>query len=115
MKKQATKPAVTPPTSYKAPSLPTLAAFGLLAAALTTGCKDNSNTIELDGFVSEPRESSAEESLYTEGQFSEPVIAGGISEPIERETAFITMGDPLPPLSPNPDTPKSPEPEVENH
>ena len=40
LKKQRAKPTVAPPASYKGPSLPTLAALGLLSAATTlTGCK----------------------------------------------------------------------------
>ena len=40
LEKQSAKPAVAPPASYRGPSLPTLAALGLLTAATTlTGCK----------------------------------------------------------------------------
>jgi len=39
MQEQESKPKVSPPVSYKAPSLPTLAALGAItAAALATGC-----------------------------------------------------------------------------
>ena len=76
MKTQTAKPNVSPPTSYKAPALPTLAALGILTAAtsLTTGCR---------------------------GVMKEPEILGGIREPMEQwDTGGIVI-EPAEPVTPS--------------
>ena len=56
MRKHESKPQVAPPVSYKAPSLPTLAALGVVAATavLTAGCYVE--TRGTDGIIIDPYE-----------------------------------------------------------
>jgi len=72
MKKQDTTLNVAPPESYKAPSLPTLAALGLLsAAALVSGCSDDKH---IAGGITAPKERPTEE--LTEGEIVAPRLGG---------------------------------------
>ena len=132
MKKQAIKPAVAPPASYTAPSLPTLAAFGLFTAvALTTGCKDEprlggsiveaselsaEESMSIRGGIREPRYPERETEFYrTAGIFMSPTVRTNTPPPKpERETTFyVTAG--IPALtSPKVIMPKPTEPEAEN-
>ena len=60
MNETHTKPNVAPPASYKAPSLPTLAALGAIAAAaLAGGCK-KTPMYDLGGDVYAPEPEPAE-------------------------------------------------------
>ena len=77
MKKKSTKSKVAPPTSYKAPSLPTLAALGVITAtvaALTTGCKQQVAGLMIepcDNVV--PVETDCDTTLYFPGEIAEPI------------------------------------------
>ncbi|MCL2104464.1 MAG: hypothetical protein FWH21_05345 [Kiritimatiellaeota bacterium] len=97
MKKQNAKPNVAPPASYKAPSLPTLAALGVLTAATTlmTGCKDESplpgeppiekgvdSMRHLRGLI-EAVPSEAKNPVPPEEKEAEPIEDGGVVIEVE--------------------------------
>ena len=96
MKKKTTKPKVAPPTSYKAPSLPTLATLGVIAAAtLTTGCESrrpyinhspNTSYPRMGGAMAFPEEPSGKKQAST--------------VPVEREVEpkVLTRGEMVAPL-----------------
>ena len=105
MNKQDTKLNVAPPESYKAPSLPTLAALGLLsAAALTTGCSDDKH---IAGGITAPKERPAEE--LTEGEMVAPRLQGDMPAPAkatlkptpaEEKKSPPVLGGVPPPITP---------------
>ena len=84
MKKQSAKPNVAPPASYKVPSLPTLAALGVItAAALATGCRQRIS----DGIIVEPC------APVEKGSETEPPLDGDIILPGEMPAIFETEGE----------------------
>jgi hypothetical protein len=115
MNEQNPKPVVTPPDAYKPPSLPTLAALGVIAsAALLTGCEREeaeeplfmglmidtpteekilettlAGALVMPGEVAPPHEEKSPE-LTKPGEMS------ALPAPGEKESRFRTSGMPAP-------------------
>ena len=116
MKKKATKPKVAPPVSYKAPSFPTLAALGVIAAtALVSGCKGKEREM-IPGEMAPPQEPSSE-NLLLEGdtvalalpecETEKPIIA-----PQPERKMGVAIGGAIRAVKlPDPDTPQPPQTE----